>query len=270
MVTEEVDRELLLSDDKDAKEPALVAALVKKQETEDDKDEVWSRLDELTTFGLVGFGFFSCKLWIGTYIRERKATISRQSPIGRDALWGSGSLAPLGNRFSHASAALTWGCLQDTNVPDETILLSDRHPRPQETYDTFSPSGKKYETRGKQPETIDQFLRCTKQHIAIWRMMYGQEHKEERTHAMSTMERLREAHPDLFTLTTIVGAWGEMAFRYIAAVKEGGRKAARMLPETVRKGELRRKALTPFRTDVRVGNIVRSFSWIARPASGRA
>ena len=35
-----------------------------------------------------------------------------------------------------------------------------------------------------------------------------------------------------------------MTFRYIAAIKEGTRKMVRMLPETVRKGEFRRKALT--------------------------
>ena len=42
-----------------------------------------------------------------------------------------------------------------------------------------------------------------------------------------------------------MNTWEEMTFRYIAAVKEGARKMARMLPETVRKGEFRRKALTP-------------------------
>ena len=62
---------------------------------------------------------------------------------------------------------------------------------------------------------------------------------------MATLERLREAHPDLFTLPVIAGAWGEMTYRYVAAVKEGTRKMLRMLPEAVRKGELRRKALTP-------------------------
>ena len=62
---------------------------------------------------------------------------------------------------------------------------------------------------------------------------------------MHTLERLREAHPELFSVQTIVSGWGEMASRYIAAVKEGARKMVRMLPETVRKGEFRRKALTP-------------------------
>ena len=36
-----------------------------------------------------------------------------------------------------------------------------------------------------------------------------------------------------------------MAFRYIAEVKEGARKTVRMLPETARKGEMRRKAIAP-------------------------
>ena len=36
-----------------------------------------------------------------------------------------------------------------------------------------------------------------------------------------------------------------MTFRYVAAVQECTRKMVRMLPETVRKGEFRRKAMTP-------------------------
>ena len=87
-------------------------------------------------------------------------------------------------------------------------------------------------------------MRFAKRHIAIWRVLFGQEHKEERSHAMYTLERLRESQPELFTLTTLVNTWGGMTFRYIAAIKEGTRKMVRMLPETVRKGEFRRKALT--------------------------
>ena len=143
----------------------------------------------------------------------RKSTVRRQSTTDRDALWDMFIRVPLGYRFSHASAALTWGCLQETNVHDESILLSDCHPKSQEAYDAFAPKGKKYEARGKQPEPIDLFARCDKRRIGIWRFLYGRDPIEERIHAMMTLKRLHEAHPDLFALPTIGGAWGEMSFR---------------------------------------------------------
>ena len=140
---------------------------------------------------------------------------------------------------------MPWGCLQDTNVAGDVILLSDFHPRSQEVCDSFAPASKKCEVRGKQPDALDTFLRCANQHIGVWCVFYGKEHKEERIHALAALGRIHEARPELFTLRIIVCAWGEMARRYIAAVKEGARKMVRMLPETVRKGEFRRKALTP-------------------------
>lgn len=66
VVTEEIDRELLLTEDKGPIGRALVDALVKKQSNEDDKDDVSSRLNELATFVLVGFGFSTCKVGTGT------------------------------------------------------------------------------------------------------------------------------------------------------------------------------------------------------------
>ena len=69
VVTEEVGRELI-SDDKDTKRSALVAAFL-KQNTDGGEEETWNRLNELTTFALVGFGFFTVKLGTGTYNRER-------------------------------------------------------------------------------------------------------------------------------------------------------------------------------------------------------
>lgn len=97
------------------------------------------------------------------------------------------------------------GFLQEEKVPGEPILLWGCHQKPQELYDSFGSTGEKYETRGKQRESLDQFIRCTKEHIGIWCLLYGQEHKEKRTQAMLTLERLREAHPDLVTLPAIVG-----------------------------------------------------------------
>ena len=83
----------------------------------------------------------------GTYSRERKNTTLRQATTDRDALWGIGIRVPLGNRFCHAGAALTWGNLHDTNVADGVILLSGCYPKPQEEYDTSAPNAKKFETR---------------------------------------------------------------------------------------------------------------------------
>ena len=62
---------------------------------------------------------------------------------------------------------------------------------------------------------------------------------------LATVKKIREAHPDSLTIAIVVADWQEMTYLYIADIKEGTRKMMRMLPETVRKGEFRRKALTP-------------------------
>ena len=95
IVTEEIDRELLFKEDKDTRDLALVNALAKKQPNEDDKENVWSRLNELAAFSSVGFGFFTCKIGTGTYNRERKSTVLRQTTADRDALWDVGVRAPI-------------------------------------------------------------------------------------------------------------------------------------------------------------------------------
>ena len=141
VATEEIDRELLLSDDKDTRDMALVAALVKKQAGEEEKDDVWSRLGELAAFALVGFRSPTCKVGACTYNRESKSTALRQSSTDRDAFWDMGIRAPLVDRFFHSSDALTRGGLQDAPVSGDTVLLSDFHPRPRESYDSFAVTG---------------------------------------------------------------------------------------------------------------------------------
>ena len=244
--TEEIDRELLITEDKDSEESPLADALVKKPNTiEDEKEDARSRLNELTTFALVGSGLCARKVGTGTYNRERKSTVFRQDITDRDSLWGPGIRAPPRGLFSNASAALTWGCLQASNVPGYVALLSDFHPKPQESYDPFAPTGKKYGPRNKKPDIVDLFLRCDKRHIGIRCMIYGKEHRAERIHDIHTVGRLREAHADLFTIPVLVSTRGEMTLRYIALVAEGARMMLRMLPGAGRKGEFMRNALTP-------------------------
>ena len=152
-VVTEVDRELIL-EEKDLKETATSSALFKKTQ-EDDKEEVWNRLNELTTFALVGFGFFDVKIGTGTYNRERKATISRQSAPERDAMWDLGIRVPFGDRICFGAASLTWGTINDTSVGEAVLLLSDFYPLAQETYGKFTIVGQKYESRAKQPTTLE-------------------------------------------------------------------------------------------------------------------
>ena len=178
VVTEEVDREFSINDDKDSNDLALVAALVKKQPNEDDKEEVRGRLNDLATFALVGFGLFTNAVGNGPYNRERKSTALRQVKTERDALWDMGIRVPLGNKFSHASDALPWRCLQESNISEDTILLSGCRPKPQEVYDKFAPTSKEKEPRGEHPESVDQFSRRATQHIGIWCLLFAKSHKE--------------------------------------------------------------------------------------------
>ena len=62
------------------------------------------------------------------------------------------------------------------------------------------------------------------------------------------MERLRESHPDLFTVQTLVRTWGAMNFRYVAGAKEGTRRLVRTLPDSMKKVDFRRRALTPLQS----------------------
>ena len=111
VVTEDVDRELI-TDDKDSKELSSVAAYLKSNnEEKEEKEEVWIRLNELTKFPIVGFVFFSVRIGDGAYNRERETTVLRQSATDRDALWDDGIRVHIGNRFRHASAALSLGLL---------------------------------------------------------------------------------------------------------------------------------------------------------------
>ena len=69
--------------------------------------------------------------------------------------------------MTRAGYALKWGSLQETNVTGEVELFSDCHHRSQEAYDVSTAAEKKYETRAKQPDTPDLFLRCAEQHVGI-------------------------------------------------------------------------------------------------------
>ena len=60
-------------------------------------------------FLLGGFGFLQTLLGMWGYNGERNETTSLQSAAEKDALWDSGFRGPIGNRISHAEAALTWG-----------------------------------------------------------------------------------------------------------------------------------------------------------------
>ena len=68
--------------------------------------------------------------------------------------------------------------------------------------------GGKFEPRNKRPDSLDISLRCAKQHIGIWCMIYGNEHREERIQATHTLERLHGARTDLFTISALANAWG--------------------------------------------------------------
>ena len=162
----------------------------------------------------------------------------------RDAMWDLGIRAHCGNRICVSAASLTFGTINDTTVGEEALMLPDSYTVDQEVYDRFTITVEKYEVRGKKPTTLAFFAWCSEQHIAICCLFFGVHRKEARMTSMHTLEKPREDRPDLFQISIIVAAWGEMTYRYIAEIKEGTRKMARALPDTVSKGEFRRKALT--------------------------
>ena len=148
VVADEVDKELLLSGpdstglgrEFDGLSAGIRDFLKNKNET-GAKDETWARLTEMTGFSLGGFGFFKTRLVMGTYNRERKATILRQFTTDMDALRGGGLRAPIGNRIAHAAAALTWGAINTDKPGEDVLTLADFIPWTNESYDSWTADG---------------------------------------------------------------------------------------------------------------------------------
>ena len=92
VVLGEVDHGLLMESDKDRlaglSPHGDIGALLKlKSDKHDEKEDTWDKLTELSLFALSGFGFFETKLGTGTYNREKKASVIRQSQTDKDWLW---------------------------------------------------------------------------------------------------------------------------------------------------------------------------------------
>ena len=131
------------------------------------KDETRTRLTEMTGFPMGGFGFPKTRLGIGTYNRERKATILRQFAADKDSVWGGGLRVPIGNRIAHAAEALTWGATNTDKPGGDVMELADCIPFTYESYGSFTTDGKKYEARGKPPRPIDAFTSAEKQPVEL-------------------------------------------------------------------------------------------------------
>lgn len=133
-----------------------------KHKTENEDKEARERLAAMTIFPLGGFGFFNTRLGMGTYNLGRKTTIPRRYDTAKDALWGAGLRAPIGNRIARDAAALTLGTLNADRPVGEFVTLGDCIPRSADTYDAFAPGGKKYEPLGKSHHTIGTSVRSFK------------------------------------------------------------------------------------------------------------
>ena len=246
----EVDHSLLMEVDKerigiDASNGDIGALLKLKTEKLDENEETWNKLTELSLFALSGFGFFETKLGAGTYNRGKKACILRQGQTEKDWMWENGLRIPISSRIAQGGASLNWSCLSESTAHEDAILLGDCTPYSLDAYESFVADNKKIEPHGKTPLTIDRFTRCAKQHIEIFCLLYGKEHKKERRDALEIMIELHESQPDLFTVSFLCQTWEAMTYAYLAEIKDGTRRMIRMLPDVVKKTDLRRKALSP-------------------------
>ena len=150
VVAEEVDKELsanVRDTDGMGREfsglSAEIRGFLKNIDGSNPKDETCNRMTEMAGFSLGGFGFFKTRLGMGTYNRERKATSLRQFNTDKDALRGGGLRVPIGNRIAHAAAALTWGTLYTDKPDEDTATLDDCIPHTYESYESFTPDGKR-------------------------------------------------------------------------------------------------------------------------------
>ena len=243
VVTDEIDAEMYDADPEITSMRGLADFL--KAEKEEGKDEPWTRLNELATFALCGFGQFNAVLAVGVYNKERKASLLRQGLTERDRLWDRGIRVPIGNRIAHGAATMCWGSMTSENVDDNTLLVTDFIPVLQEAYEKFQPEGKKNEIRKKQVLSIEKWVKAAKQHTMMFGLLHGLEHQKERAECILEMERVHEARPDLFSVETISAAFEEMNYVYCAQIREGTRKIMRLGGEGMKKPAFARIALNP-------------------------
>ena len=176
-----------------------------KQKTEnEEKEDTCARVAEMTCCPLGGFGYFRMRLGTGTYNRERKPTIMRQFSTVGDALWGAGLRAPIGNRISHSASDLTWGALNVDKPGGEFVTLCGRIQSSAEAYSSVAADGKKYETRGYQPSTIDLIVRAARQRLGLLSLFSWEERKPWRMDVIDVFHRIREAQPDVSPLHFLI------------------------------------------------------------------
>ena len=114
-----------------------------KSEKDEIKDEPWTRLNELSTFDMCGFGQFSASLAVGVYNKERKSTLRRQCLTERAMLWDQGVRVPIGTRIAHAAPTSQWGALSSEGIPEETLTVGDFTLWTQDAYGEYRPDSKK-------------------------------------------------------------------------------------------------------------------------------
>ena len=178
VITDEVDAGMYESKPGEVSDMRELASLLKAGK-EDNKDEPWARLNELSTFALFGFGQFDAKLAIGVYNKERRSTLQRQGLAERDRLWDRGVKVPIGTRIDHSSATLHWGALSSEGASDDALLASDFIPWAQDSYGLYRPDVKKNEARRKQALSIEKFAKSGKQRTLMFSLLYGKERYKE-------------------------------------------------------------------------------------------
>ena len=210
---------------------------------ENTKDEPWTRLTELSCFGLCGFGQFDSTLAIGVYNKDSRTALLRQGATERERMWDLGARAPVGNRIATGVASLNWGTLTNENIPDETLMVSDFLPWTLDAYEKFQPMEKKMEFRKKQGMGISKFVKAGRHHTLFFAFSYGEEHDAERLACILELEKIHEARPEISPVDFILDTFEEMNYRYIAQIRDGTRKIMRLGGDGMRKPGFARIAL---------------------------
>ena len=101
--------------------------------------------------------------------------------------------------------------------------------------------------------------------MKLFCLLYGEEHREERSNALKHLRKFHDEKPELPTVHFIVEAWDRMWFGYSEAVRGGIRSLLRILPDGSNKEALVSLALSPYgKTGKRVWRWPDVFSFRSR------
>ena len=150
-------------------------------------------------------------------------------------------------RMAYGLATGSWGGKTVEAMHPHSLGVADWVTCAEELFDDYVPSAEyEIEPRPKQPLDMLRWAKQARNGIRVVCLMYGAEHKEERSEALDYLIRLHEDRPRKYTAKYVQDAWEELNARWWEELRWKVKEVQRFCnKELVRKEDFIFAALTP-------------------------